>query len=736
MAGLATLDGVGEVFVTRDHRGVAEALVEELRRRQLTARVVDQVDAAAGAVIFLGGLRELGSDEEAVEINREAFRAAKAFAPRASGGVFVTVQDTGGDFGLSGSERAWLGGLAGLAKTASLEWPRASVKAIDLERGERSAAELAEAIALELYAGGNDIEVGLHADGRRTTLRTALEEPRATCTPPIDERSVLVCSGGARGVTAATLIALAKQYRPRIVLIGRTPVADEPAACVGVSDDAGLKKSLLSAAKAEGRTVKPAELGAAARGILAVREIRSTLAALEAAGSPARYLALDVSCADALREALERVRREWGPITGIVHGAGVVADKLIADKTPEQFERVLGTKVSGIRALLAATADDPLSLLVLFSSVAARSGNVGQCDYAMANEMLNKVAARFARRHPGSVVKSLNWGPWEAGMVTPELKRYFTEHGVALIPLELGARMMLEELSDDRQIEVVLGGAPRRAAIAGDAADADGARFAVHVDASSHPYLVDHAIEDVPVLPLVLVLEWFARAATALCPGLAVAACRNLRVFRGVRLERFQRGGNWLSLRCHQRSAREVEVELCDPVDPRLRHYAAVVELVEPEALEALGRRCSWEPPALPLGPLCAAIYGDALFHGPQFQVIRGVQGVGEGGITGEVVGTEAQQWIGGPWQTDPALLDGGLQLALLWANHCLGGRALPTGLSAYRSFSAERAAGPLRCLVSAKAEGNGRAVSDITFIDGTGRVVARLEGVETHQRA
>ncbi len=109
---------------------------------------------------------------------------------------------------------------------------------------------------------------------------------------------------------------------------------------------------------------------------------------------------------------------------------------------------------------------------------------------------------------------------------------------------------------------------------------------------------------------------------------------------------------------------------------------------------------------------------------------------MGEGGITGEVVGTEAQQWIGGPWQTDPALLDGGLQLALLWANHCLGGRALPTGLSAYRSFSAERAAGPLRCGVSAKAEGNGRAVSDITFIDGTGRVVARLEGVETHQRA
>lgn len=740
MAGLATL-GSAEVEVTRDGGGIAEALVEELRRRHLRARVVDEVDAAAGAVIFLGGLRELGSDDEAIAVAREAFRAAKTFAPRASesGGVFVTLQDTGGDFGLSGSERAWLGGLSGLAKTASLEWAKASVKAIDLERGQRTPRALAELIALELFAGGSEIEVGLCADGRRTTLESVLEEPRASRTLAIDERSVIVCSGGARGVTAATLIALAKQHRPRIVLLGRTPLVAEPAGCAGIADDAGLKRALLSIAKQEGRTVRPAELGAQARGIFAVREIRDTLAALEAAGSPARYFALDVSCADDLRRVLAEAREDWGPITGIVHGAGVVADKLIAEKTEEQFERVLRTKVDGLRALLAATADDPLSLLVLFSSVAARSGNVGQCDYAMANEMLNKVAARHARQHPGSVVKSLNWGPWEAGMVTPELKRHFTEHGVALIPLDVGARMMLEELGDERHVEVVLGGAPRRASIAGDAGAADAATettLAVHVDASSHPYLVDHAVEDVPVLPVVLVLEWFARAARALAPGLAVAACRQLRVFRGVPLQRFHDGGDWLGLRCKPRSEREVEVELVSPVDPRVRYYAAVVELAEPESLRPLGADSAVALDASALGPLGVPVYGGALFHGPKFQVIRGVQGVGAAGIAGELVGTEAQQWIGGPWQTDPALLDGGLQLALLWAEHHLGGRSLPTGLAAYRSFSTEPVVGPLRCLVSAKAEGKSKAVSDITFLDEDGRVVTRLEGVETHQRA
>ena len=117
-----------------------------------------------------------------------------------------------------------------------------------------------------------------------------------------------------------------------------------------------MKRALLEAAKAEGRPVTPAKLGAQVRQIMAVREIKATLQAMQAAGSQVRYLTLDVLDTSALTESLASVRNEWGPVTGIIHGAGVLNDKLIAEKTPEQFDRVFNTKVQGLRSLLSATA--------------------------------------------------------------------------------------------------------------------------------------------------------------------------------------------------------------------------------------------------------------------------------------------------------------------------------------------------------------------------------------------
>jgi len=229
--------------------------------------------------------------------------------------------------------------------------------------------------------------------------------------PVIGAGDVIVVSGGARGVTAACLAEWARECRARFVLLGRTPLVDEPACCAGIEEEAGLKKALLAEARARRESPSPAELGARVRRVTDNREVRRNVEAIEAAGSEVRYEAVDVVDASAVAATLDRVRADWGPVAGLVHAAGVLADRKISAKTDTQFDRVFDTKVQGLRALLGATASDPLKLLCVFSSVSARCGNNGQADYAMANEVLAKVACAEARRRPGLLVKSLGWGP-------------------------------------------------------------------------------------------------------------------------------------------------------------------------------------------------------------------------------------------------------------------------------------------------------------------------------------
>src|SRR5207248_4552223 len=128
-------------------------------------------------------------------------------------------------------------------------------------------------------------------------------------------------------------------------------------------------------------------------------------------------------------------------------GAGVLADRRIEDQTDAQFADVYTTKVAGLRAVLDAVGDDDLRALALFSSSTGRFGRAGQVAYAAANEALNKLARREARRRPGCRVVAVNWGPWDGGMVTPALRGLFAAEGIGLIPLAAGARHLLREIT-------------------------------------------------------------------------------------------------------------------------------------------------------------------------------------------------------------------------------------------------------------------------------------------------
>ncbi|MGA4538786.1 SDR family NAD(P)-dependent oxidoreductase [Uniformispora flossi] len=722
MAGLAA----GPIAVTRDGHGVAEHLADLLGTHGLTASVVDEVPAHAAAVVYLGALADLDSPIAAQAIQRDAFRTARSVAPRftADGGVFVVVQDTGGDFGLDGraADRALLGGIAALARTAAKEWPDARVKAIDCERGGRDAAAIAHAIAQELLYGGPAPEVGLRADGTRLTL-TAEPSPtgrkgrrrRATLGPD----SVIVATGGARGVTAAGLVDLARAYRPRIVLLGRTELVEEPADLPHTGDEAALTRALADLNRSAG----PAALTAQARAVLAAREVRATLAALEKAGSPARYRPVDVRDGHALSDVLADVRRDWGPVTGIVHGAGVLADKLIADKTDAQFDHVVATKVDGLLSLLAATANDPLDTIVLFSSVAAAFGNPGQSDYAMANAVLDHLASAQRAARPDCVVRSIAWGPWQGGMVTPALAEHFAQAGVPLIPVPQGAAAFTAELdADGADTRVILAAGTGLGSMARVSQPGDGE---LRVHARTHPYLADHVVAGVPVLPVAVALEVFAGASAAWRPTADGLALRDVRVFGKVTLPDLDGSGHRFGVRGRPAEAGDpaaLEAELIG--GDGVLQYGAVVDF-------APGTPAAWDVPG-GLAPVEHDVYdGRVLFHGPRFRALDAVHGLGDTGAEATVAGVARLGWGDGPWRLDPAAVDGALQLALLWAEEALGKATLPMGVAECRVHRPGPLRDTARCVVRARKVHDTGARCDVALLDADGAARVELLGVE-----
>ena len=158
-----------------------------------------------------------------------------------------------------------------------------------------------------------------------------------------------------------------------------------------------------------------------------------------------------------------------GRLDGVIHGAGVIEDKLARDKTPESFARVFETKVNGALAIAKHVRDD-VGFIAFFSSISATFGNRGQADYAAANDFLDRLAVTLKRRLAARVL-SINWGPWGgAGMVSPELTREYAKRGIGLIDPDAGVAGFLDELlhgSAEQAQVILMRGDPRGAALTG-----------------------------------------------------------------------------------------------------------------------------------------------------------------------------------------------------------------------------------------------------------------------------
>ncbi|MEU8779589.1 type I polyketide synthase [Streptomyces sp. NPDC048606] len=324
----------------------------------------------------------------------------------------------------------------GLGRVAALEHPARWGGLVDLPRDCDTGA-LARLVGV-LAGSGPEDQLALRADGvlARRLARTAGGEARSDAGPDArwEPRGTVLITGGTGALGAHVARLLARRGAEHLVLAGRRGPAAEGAA----------------------------ELAAE----------------LEALGARVTVTACDVSDRDAVARLLADLTDApgtpggtgaYGPLTAVVHAAGIDTPAALADTDPAAFDAVLAAKVAGavhLDALLREHADGggALDAFVLFSSIAGVWGAGGQAAYSAANAQLDALAA--ARRARGLAATAVAWGPWaDAGMAAG--------HGIA----DGLRRRGLEPLAADAAV-AALDRAVGRGATTVTVADVDWARFA------------------------------------------------------------------------------------------------------------------------------------------------------------------------------------------------------------------------------------------------------------------
>ncbi|WP_245619922.1 SDR family NAD(P)-dependent oxidoreductase [Desulfobacter vibrioformis] len=742
------------IYLTRDSAGIAIAFEKEFKKLKLAARIIDatpdnipDLPDAAGLVLIPDAFCQPGDDALATQFLLTAFRMASKNGPylaasaRQGSSFMACISFLGGGFGFKNLDpqiSPVYGGMAGLAKTAALEWKPVLCRALDLPFDKKAIKKNAEA-AVGLMMTRGAVEMGL--DGEQCYIPELVSKPvSAPLEICLDKSDVVVISGGARGVTAACALALAKQCHPKIALFGRSkPPFDEPAWLKGMDTPAQMKTAIFANAF-EKEKPTPARVEAQYRLFASNRDIKANLERIQKWTDEVAYFCVDIRDKDLVNGAMKKVTRQLGPVTALIHGAGVLEDKLICEKTPDQFRNVFETKINGLFALLSSVDQDKLKYLVMFSSVAARFGNTGQCDYAMANEVLNKIGQARQLTLPHCRALAINWGPWDGGMVTDALKREFEKRHIELIPIQAGAHQMVAEMgnADRACVEVVVGGtiSPE----VPDPASVMNKALTQTFSSQDSCIIEDHKIDNAPVVPLALMVDLLACGAEKNNPGLTFAGMEKVQLLKGI-------------VPGNGKTEVQVDIGKCVTIDHQLFTPGRITSsgknglTIHHARAQVLLADKLPQPPVLsksasmdlePFGMSMDQAYETILFHEGALQCITDITGVSPKGI--EVMTTTAPDigtWYKTPharqWVMDPMVLDAAFQAAILWTFHNCGQVCLPASFANLRIFhSFPRQSGhKIRILFTVNHQDQHKIKGYFTFLDENKTIIASMMGFE-----
>ena len=576
------------------------------------------------------------------------------------------------------------------------------------EAGVPGKRALAERIVAEAFAANGFTEVHFTGDGRRLEPRLKLAEfspPQIKPEISVGPEDVLLVTGGGKGIAAECALAFARETGVKLALLGRSdPKSDQ--------------------------------------------ELANNFARIAAAGVRSGYVRADVTDAEAVRAAVAELERKLGPVTAILHGAGVNTPQLIGALDEAAFRRTVLPKISGARNLLAAVDAKKLRLFVTFGSIIARAGLRGEADYATANEWLAALTREFQTSHPRCRCLALEWSVWSGAGMGERLGRIesLLQQGITPITVDEGVRTFCNLLRQPvPAVSLVVAGRfgepptlkmiepelPLHRFLERKRVFYPGVELVVDAELSlrADPYLEDHVVQKQPLLPAVLGLEAMAQAAMALIGSTDAPIFENVEFSRPVAVS--DKAKVTIRLAALQREPGVIEVCLrSEETDFQVDHFRAVCRFAPRDKMTV---------PRLSLSPLASEhllldppndLYGRILFHRGRFCRLRGYRLLKAKECVAEITVDDDATWFG-PYLPaefvlgNPAARDAALHAIQACIPHR---RILPTGIE--RMVIRRNESGARFVRAKERLRDGNNFVYDVEVTDARGEVIERWDGL------
>jgi acyl transferase domain-containing protein/acyl-CoA thioesterase FadM len=578
-----TMDLSRRILLITDQTGLVKKLQKSAGFAHSTIRVVAPGPAAEGQLAHIGAddidlvlvLRDLaavpphallGAAPKAQAVLDLAFLAVKHFEQSMeAGGISLISLHLNA---LPGGElHADAALIHGMLKSLARGWPSATVRAIASDATDLTATAAVLARELKLRAKADpanaDVEI-IERKGVRHAYRFMPATPQAASamtnldrSTQLDAQSVVVMTGGARGVTAVMAEALLERHGCKLVLLGRSDPDSVPPTLRAMSLDAleNHEAQYYRDERARDPQRSIVELKRAFTQLKAAHETADTITRLRKLGH-VDYRIVDITDTRQVDTTVAAVVEQLGRVTLVVHGAGLQISKHLSKRRLDEFQQVVATKLGGLRNLAGACnrLAGPDVQFHLLTSAFSAMGNDGQPDYGAANEAMAALARTFQTSAQSAGWTALGWLGWAAVGMTraSEYMALGTMRGLRAVTPAEGKALFLQMLEGrlaSPALSLLSDGERQfyRLPIARDeqsnattstpsALPLNALKHEWQLDLETAPYLRDHVVNGFPTLPGTFEVEFAMQAARLLRPQHAHIAARRPRFHRFVRV--------------------------------------------------------------------------------------------------------------------------------------------------------------------------------------------------------